>query len=288
MADISAAAVKRLRERTDLPMMKCKQALQETGGDEEAAVEWLRKELGVKMTSRSGERTTQEGRVFCLGDVSAGYGAMIELLCETAPVASHEDFRALGADLLQQLISGPGASTGEELLAQDCPSKPGQTLQDVLTDLSNKMGEVFRIPRLLRVDGPCGFYAHHTGTDGVLIEVSGGSQQPANEIAMHTAAMKPQVIDRDSLPQEDVEKEREFQKDLARQEGKPENIIEKMIEGRMRLFYEQRCLVDQKFVKDESGKKTVGQFAKENKMELKRMEHWKLGQTQPATESTED
>ncbi len=162
MAQITAAAVKELRDKTQLPMMKCKEALKENDGDLNAAVEWLRKELGVRMESRT-DRSTEEGRVDIFQCLEGGVGAMVEVQCESAQVASHPDFVQLTTDLATQLAKGPGAATAEELLSQDSPSVSGATLQTQMSDLSNKMGEVFRLTRLVRVDGPCGGYVHHDG-----------------------------------------------------------------------------------------------------------------------------
>lgn len=274
MAEISAADVKALRDKTGLPMMECKEALKENGGNQEAAIEYLRKKGNAKMIGR-GDRETSTGRIACFADVNKGVGAMVEVLCESDPVVKNDEFIQLSKDLVTQLATGPGAKTADELLDQMSPSKPGTKLRDQWEDLTNRIREVFRLARLLRIDGPCGAYAHHTGTDGVLVEVKGSNQAVANDIAMHVAGMKPKVARKEDMDAAEVEKEKAIQMDIARGEGKPENILAKMVEGRMRVFYEQHVLLEQPFVKEE--KKSVGKVAAEAKLEVIRFVHWKLG-----------
>lgn len=274
MAEISAAAVKSLRDRTKLPMMKCKAALEQTGGDEEAAIELLRKE-GEKFSESRGDRETSSGRIEVYASVSEGVGAMIELQCESDPVTKNESFRQLTADLVKQLAKGPGAATPEELLAQPSPSRPGQTLKDQLTELTNQIREVFRLARIVRVDEPCGGYAHHDGRSAVLVVVEGGNDELAKEVGMQIVAMRPDVVRIEDLDPEVVAKEREILSAASRKEGKPENIIEKMVEGRLRNFYAERVLNEQPFVKDNSV--TVGKMAQQNGMTIKRFIHWPLG-----------
>lgn len=277
MAEITAAAVKSLRDRTGLPMMDCKRALEEAGGDADAAVEILRK-AGKKTMAKRADRETSFGRVMVHAQLDAGCGAMVELRCESAPVANNDQFIQLGRDLVEQLARGPGAATAEELLSQPSPSQPGATLRDQWDDLTNRIREVFRIARLVRIEGPCGGYAHHSGTSGVLVEVQGGTAELAKDIAMHIAAMRPLVITRDELDPALVAKEREILAEQARQEGKLEKIIAKMIEGRLKDFYVERCLADQPHVnKAKYGNETVGRLAEKAGMKLVRFIHWELG-----------
>src|SRR5688572_10998839 len=265
MAEISASAVKSLRERTGLPLMECKRALEATGGDEEAAIVKLRSEGKKTMEQRSG-RETSSGRIGIYSDLKKGVGAMIELQCESDPVAKNDDFRQLVADLAQQLATGPGASTPEELLAQPSPSKRGQTLKDQLDDLANKIREVFRLARIVRIDSACGGYLHHPGSPGVLVEVQGGNDEAAKDVAMHVSAQKPAVVTKEDLDPAAVAQEREILSEAARKEGKPDNIIAKMVEGRLKNYYADKVLLEQPFVKDD--KQTVGQFAKQHQMQV--------------------
>ncbi len=274
MAEITAASVKALRDKTNLPMMECKQALEASGGNESAAIDWLRKQGKKTMESRSG-RETSAGRIALYSDPGKKVGSMIELRCESAPVANNDEFIALCNNLAKQLSLGPGAKTPEDLWKQPSPGKPGKTLEAEKDELSNKIREVFNLARIVRFDGMSGGYVHHNGASGVLIEIDGGSAEVVKDIAMHTAAMRPSAVTKEELDPAVVEKEREILAAAARQEGKPENIIGKMVEGRMRNFYAERVLLEQPFVKDD--KKTVGQLAKEAKLTIKRLVHWELG-----------
>ena len=279
MAAITAAAVMALREKTGLPMMECKKALTECGGDTDQAVEWLRKQ-GIKTQALRADRETSMGRLAVYTDLEKGVGAMIELKCESAPVANGPEFQALANDMAKTLALGPGAASPDELLAQKSTDHPEKTLNELKDDLFNRMREVFELSRICRIDNPCGGYAHHDGSKAAIVAVSGNATGPqaaevAKDIAMHIVALSPQAIAKEDLDQEVVNKEREILTEAARKEGKPENIIEKMIDGRLRNFFSQCVLLEQPFVKDD--KQTVGKLAKGAGLEVKKMEHWKLG-----------
>ncbi len=279
MADITAAAVMALRDKTGLPMMECKKALQECGGNTEQAVEWLRKQ-GIKTQAMKADRETSTGRLAVYADPSKNVGTIIELKCESAPVANSPDFKALVEDIATTLALGPGAKTPEELLAQKSHAHPGRTLGELKDDLYNRMREVFVLSRICRIDAPCGGYAHHDGSKAALVEIAGKTTAPdaatvAKDISMHVVALAPQAITKEDLDPAVVAKEREILTEAARGEGKPENIIAKMIEGRLRNFFSQCVLLEQPFVKDD--KQTVGQLAKSAGLEVKRVENWKLG-----------
>jgi len=273
MAEITAAAVRTLRERTGLPMMDCKKALQDAGGDADKAVELLRK-AGAKMMEKRAGRATSSGRIAVYVSPDANRGALIDLRCESAPVAANEQFVQLANDLAQQLAEGPGAATADELLAQPSPSKTAPTLKQQFDDLNNRIREVFKVERILRIDGHCGGYGHHNGATGVLLRFDGGNAELARDICMHVAAMRPAVLHTSQLDPAVVAKEREILAEAARKEGKPEKIIEKMVEGRLRNFYAECCLAKQPFVKDD--KRTVGQVAKEAGMTLVEFVRWEL------------
>jgi elongation factor Ts len=273
MTAISAAVVKELREKTGLPMMDCKRALQEAGGDQEKAVELLRK-AGKKTQEKRAGRETSAGRIAVQNRIEPGVGAMVELQCESAPVANNEEFIQLAGDMVKVLAESPDVSAPEDLLAKPSPSKSGSTLGEQYEDLINRIREAFNLKRIVRIDGPCGGYAHHNGASGVLLQVEGGTPELAKDICMHIAAMRPAVLNPEDLDQAEVQKEREILAEAARQEGKPEKIIEKMVEGRLRNFYAERCLTEQPFVKDD--KKTVGKVAEEGGMKLVNFVHWEL------------
>jgi elongation factor Ts len=276
MAEISAATVKALREKTGLPMMDCKRALGESKGDIQKAIELLRK-AGAKVAEKQAGRATTSGRISLYTDAQRKVGTMIELRCESAPVAANEQFVQLANDIAKQLALGPGAATPEALLGQPSPSQPGHTLKQQFDDLHNRIRENFKLDRIIRIDGVCGGYAHHNAAAGVLLEIEGGNEEIARDICMHAAAMRPCVTNREELDAAEVDKEREILTEQARKEGKPENIIAKMVEGRLRDFYAQRCLVDQPIANEmKYGKKTVAQIAKEAGMKIIRFVHWEL------------
>lgn len=273
MAEITAAAVKTLRDRTGLPMMDCKKALTEADGDLDKAVELLRKAGAKTMEKRAG-RATSAGRITVFLGPDGKVGTMIDLRCESAPVAVNDQFVQLANDIAQQLAMGPGAASPDDLLAQPSPSKTAPTLKQQFDDLNNRIREVFKLERIVRINGQTGGYAHHNGTTGVLLEYEGGNAELAKDICMHVAAMRPAVLYKEELDQAIVEKEREILSAAARQEGKPENIIAKMVEGRLRNFYAECCLAEQPFVKDD--KKSVGQTAKDAGMKMVRFVRWEL------------
>ena len=279
MAEITAAAVMALREKTGLPMMECKKALAECGGDTNQAVEWLRKQ-GIKTQSMRADRETSCGRLAVYADPAKGVGTIIEFKCESPPVAGSQDFKDLANEIAKTLALGPGAATPADLLAQKSVSHPDRTLGAIKDDLFNRMREVFELSRIKRIDGACGGYAHHDGSKAALIEITGNVSGPqaaevAKDIAMHVVALAPQAIRKEDLDPAVVDKEREILSEAARKEGKPENIIAKMIEGRLRNFFSQCVLLEQPFVKDD--KQSVGQLAKGAGLEVKSVENWKLG-----------
>ena len=279
MAEITAAAVMALREKTGLPMMECKKALQECGGNTEQAVDWLRKQ-GVKTQALRADRETSCGRLAVYTDPARGVATIIELKCESPPVAGSQDFKDLANDIATTLALGPGAKSPEELLAQKSQAHPGKTLGELKDDLFNRMREVFELARIKRIDAPCGGYAHHDGSKAALIQIGGNvtaanAAEVAKDIAMHVVALAPQAIRKEDLDPAVVDKERQILTEAARKEGKPENIIAKMIEGRLRNFFSQCVLLEQPFVKDD--KQTVGQLAKQAGIEVVAVDSWRLG-----------
>jgi elongation factor Ts len=268
-----------LREKTGLPMMECKKALTECGGDTEQAVEWLRKQ-GVKTQAMRADRETSMGRLAVYADLEKGVGSLVELKCESAPVAGSPDFKDFVNDIAKTLALGSGATSPEELLSQKSQAHPDKTLGEIKDDLFNRMREVFELSRICRIDAPCGGYAHHDGSKAALVEVTGETAGPqaaevAKDVAMHIVALSPKAIVKEDLDQSIVDKEREILTEAAKQEGKPENIIQKMIEGRLRNFFSQCVLLEQPFVKDD--KQSVGKLLKSVGLSVKRMEHWKIG-----------
>jgi elongation factor Ts len=275
MAEITAALVRQLREETGLPMMDCKQALTETSGDKEAAKDLLRKK-GLKIQEGRGGRETSFGRFGIYAGLDKKSGGIVELKCESAPVAGSEEFIRLANALAQQLATGPGAKTADELLDQASPAHPGKTLREAKDDMFNRIREVFNVGRLARLDGPTGGYCHNAGTvSGVLVQVEGGTDEAAKDVSMHVAAMRPLAVNTSELDPVVVERERGVLREQALAEGKPANIVDKMVEGRLKNFYAERVLLEQPFVKENS--LTVGKYAESKGMKVKRFVHWELG-----------
>ncbi len=275
MAAITAAAVKELRETTGLPMMDCKKALSECDGDRDKAIQWLR-ERGATVMGKRADRETAFGRFGICAGVGNAASAMIELKCESDPVAKNVEFIQLADDLATALAESDSELTAEALLALPSPSKEGVTLSEQRDELMNRIREVFNIGRMVRFEGGSGGYSHNAGTiSGAIIATSGGTDEAAKDVCMHIAAMRPAALTIDELDQAQVEQERSILREAALKEGKPENIVDKMVEGRMRNYYAERVLLEQPFVKEQ--KMTVGQFAKENGMKISQFVLWELG-----------
>ena len=220
MAEITASAVKELREKTGLPMMDCKQALTEANGDMEKAIEGLRIR-GKKVQEKQAGRSTSTGRIAVFSELEPGVGALIDIRCESAPVANNEHFIGLANDLAQQLAKGPGAATPDELLDQPSPSQKGTTLRQQFDDLNNRIREKFVLERILRVNGPTAGYAHHNGAVAVLLQVenAAGAAELARDICMHVAAMKPIVLHKEDVDPALVAKERDVLDQAMTQEA---------------------------------------------------------------------
>jgi elongation factor Ts len=277
MAEITAAAVKALREKTDLPMMECKKALMEANGDEDKAIKILQEQVG-KVIGKRAANPTMEGRVFTKVADDGSLAAAVEVLCESPPVAGSESLAALGNALVTQLLAGPGAATAEELLNQPNPSGSG-ALKELYESTVNKIREKIVVNRLARVAGPVGVYVHHDGKTAVLFQAEGTPKDPAilRDVAMHVAAMKPAVATVEQADPAAVKAERERLAAEARATGKPENIIEKIVDGRMGVFYRDTVgvLTEQMFAKDDS--KTVRQVLAENGLKAKDFTLFVLG-----------
>ncbi len=276
MAEITAEAVRALRERTDLPMMECKKALTEAGGDQEKAVQILKERVkGLKV--KVSDRMTSEGRVATLSKADGSAAVMIEVQCESAPVAKSEGFTQLCDQLTKQYLNGPGAASVEELLGQGCPDKPGVTLRELHEEVLNKIRENIVISRILKVDGPVASYTHHDGTLGVLFQAAGtGKPEALRDVAMHIAALSPTVCLPENLNPEAVAAERERLTVEARATGKPENILSKMVDGKMRIYFSgEGVLTAQPFAKDDS--KSVEQALAAVGYKAVGFTRWRLG-----------
>ncbi len=261
MAEITAAMVKDLRERSGLPMMDCKNALQETGGDAAKAMELLRKR-GAAAAEKKAGRAMGEGRIGMYVDAAKGVGALAELTCETAPVGKNPDFIALAGKVAKHAAlagNADAATIGTEQFVDE----PKQTVQDLLIDVLNRIRENMKIARVIRMNGRTAGYVHHDGKLGVLlvVEGSGGNEALLNDVCMHIAAMAPKAVRREDLPAEAVEKEKEIQRAQIIASGKPENMVDKILTGKMNRYFSEQVLIEQPFVKDD--KKTVGKVLDE-------------------------
>ena len=252
---ITASLVKELRERSGAGMMECKKALVETGGDIEAAIQHLRKSGLAKADKKAG-RVAAEGAIIDAAD--AGGAVLVEINCETDFVAKDDNFRAFAARVAQVAL---GVDSVETLLAAEYES--GESVEARRQQLVAKLGENIQVRRFERVPatagGAIGAYIHG-GRIGVLVALEGGSEDLARDIAMHVAALNPQFVDSDAVPADVLEKEKEILRAQAQDSGKPADIIEKMIVGRLNKHLAEITLVGQPFVKDSD--QTVGQLVK--------------------------
>jgi len=276
MAQVTAATVKELRERTDLPMMQCKKALVEADGDIDKAIEILRSQVGKVREKRSGNATL-EGRIFTITTDDGGEAVMVEIQCESEPVGRGQDIEQFGTLLAKQLLEGPGAATPEELLAQPVPGGSG-TLQEYFDELVLKIQEKIVVNRVARVNGPVGTYVHHDGKTGVLFQASGEDRKAdvLRDVAMHIAGLRSSVVNAEDLDPAVVQAERDRLSAEAKATGKPDDIIEKIVDGRMKNFYkEEGVLALQDFAKDDS--KSVNQALAEHGLKPAAFTHWVIG-----------
>lgn len=252
MATISASDVKRLREATSAGMMECKKALEEAGGDFDKAVEALRISGAAKAAKRGAERTTSNGIVASEGNT------LIELLCETDFVAKSEDFQKLGTSIAVAVNKSQSASV-DAALAEKLDS--GATIEAAIAELAGVIGEKIELGRVAVLDTPVALYLHKRASDlppqvGVLVAYS-GDEDTARGIAMQIAAMRPQFLTREEVPAETVESEKRIAEETAKEEGKPEAAMPKIIEGRVNSYFKEVVLLEQPSVTD--NKKTVAQ-----------------------------
>ena len=256
---ITTALIKELRERTGAGMLDCKKALQENDGDIEKAIDWLR-EKGIAKAAKKSGRVAAEGLVFAAISEDRKKGAILEFNSETDFVAKNDEFKSFGEKLVALTLSHDLTSE-DELKAFELE---GKTVETHLTELIAKIGENMNIRRLkvVSTDGFIETYIHLGGKIGVLLNVNGEATseniEKAKGVAMHIAAMDPKYLDKSQVTDDDLEREKEIARHQLESEGKPANIIEKILEGKMRKFYEENCLVQQKYVRDDSV--TIEQF----------------------------
>ena len=270
---ITASMVKELRELTGAGMLDCKKALEEANGNLEKASEWLR-EKGISKAAKKAGRIAAEGLVNIL--IEGNKAVIVEVNSETDFVAKNDEFKDL-INTISNLLINSNVKTVEEALQL---STADGTLENTITNKVAKIGEKISFRRFELVEKTdsetFGAYTHMNSKIAVLVVVEGASEEVAKDVAMHAAAMRPKYFNIDSVPAEDVEHEREIQKQIAINEGKPADIAEKMVEGRIKKFYKDVCLTEQPFVKNDD--MSVAEFVKSNGGVVKSMVRYEVGE----------
>lgn len=273
---VTAKMVKELREITGAGMMDCKKALVETAGDIEKAVDFLR-EKGIASAAKKAGRIAAEGSTFI--KVEGNKAALIEVNCETDFVTKNDQFKKLLSDIASHIVSQEPKDV-EEALSQKL-NGTDETVETYINSTIATIGEKISLRRftlLTKTENDAfGAYLHMDGRIGVLASLEGTTdEEAAKDVAMHIAAVNPKYISRDEVDQEEVEREREILKTQALNEGKPEKIVEKMVEGRLSKFFEDICLVEQSFVKDSDQK--VKKFLESKSATVKTFVRYEVGE----------
>ena len=274
MAQITAALVKELRERTGSGMMDCKKALTAVEGDMDKAIDFLR-EKGLAAAAKKAGRIAAEGVVGSFVSADGKIGAIVEVNCETDFVAKTDGFKALVEKIAAHIVATKPADV-EALLASELD---GQTVEALVTASVAKIGEKISVRRFALYEAPEGVvaaYIHGGGKIGVIVELKGGNAELGKDVAMHVAAANPSYLERSQVPAAELEHEKEVLSEQAKNEGKPEKIIEKMVMGRINKYYKEVCLVDQEFVKDPD--QTVGKLVKAAGAEVLAFSRFQLGE----------
>ena len=267
---ITAKSVKELREMTGAGMMDCKKALVQTEGDIEKAVEYLR-EKGLAAAAKKAGRVAAEGIVKTFVSADKKTAGMVEVNCETDFVAANEEFVSF-ADKVAEMVANTSAANVEELLAEKFDGEA--TVQEALTALIAKLGETMTLRRFAKFNiekGAVASYIHGGGRIGVMVEVACDTEseileEVAREVCMQVAAANPLFLSKEEVDSESLEKEKEIYRVQALNEGKPENIVEKMVNGRIQKYYKEVCLLDQAWVKD--GDKSITKYLQEKSKEV--------------------
>lgn len=267
MAVISASMVKDLRDRTGVGMMDCRKALEAANGDVELAIEHLRKAGIAKAATKAG-RSAKEGRLVSL--IRDGAGVLAEVLCETDFVAKTGEFQAFAAGVAEKALTGSAADG-------DISAATAEALRTPLAELVGKIGENMQIRRVVRwqTAGQLGSYLHLGGKIGVLVDVEGPADKALlADICMHIAAFSPQYVAPAGVPETVLVKEREIA--AAQVQGKPANIVDKIVAGKIQKWYSEVCLTQQPWIRDD--KKSLAQIAPQ--VTVKRFVRWQVGEAQ--------
>ena len=273
---ISASLVKELREKTGAGMMDCKKVLTETDGDMDKSIDLLR-ERGIAKAAKKSGRVAAEGLVDAYISEDGKVGAVVEVNSETDFVAKNEEFKEFVASVAKQVVE-KNPKDVEDLLAQESIDNPGKTVKEVLVEKIAKIGENLTIRRFKRFQSDCLVekYIHGEGKIAVLVNMSKGDKDVAKDVCMQIAAARPEFLDEASVPEDRLAKEKEILKIQTMNEGKPEAIAEKIVQGRIRKFFEEVCLVDQPFVKNPDIK--VSQLLKEKNAEVVEFARFEKGE----------
>ena len=273
---ITASQVKELREKTGAGMMDCKKVLTETNGDEEKAIELLR-ERGIAKAAKKSDRIAAEGLVDTYISEDGKVGVVVEVNAETDFVAKNDEFKSFVKDVAKQVAEKNPADV-ETLLEQTSIAEPDKTVKEVLTNKIATIGENMSIRRFERFEtnNLLESYIHGDGKIAVLVEIENGTTELAKDICMQIAAARPEYLDRDAVPAERLAKEMEILKAQAMNEGKPEAIAEKIVQGRLGKFYSEICLVEQEFVKDSDIK--VGKLVADKGAKIVRFARFEKGE----------
>ena len=284
---VSMSDVKKLREMTGAGMLDCKKALEEAGGDIEKAKEILRVK-GLAKAEKKASRETKEGIIRVKLSSDRKKGAIIELNCETDFVARNEEFQKLADRILEHTLSldenANREGDGNEIASQSLHNEPGKTVEELIKEAIARIGENIRLTRYCRYDTEnyLHSYVHGGGRIGVLLDFKADSLSEevlrlVQDVAMQIAAMRPEFVSVESIPQEVIDREKKILMEQARQEGKPEHILEKIVQGKLKKFYQEKVLLEQAFIKDD--KKTVKDVIEGSGLgvEIKRFCRFELG-----------
>jgi elongation factor Ts len=249
--------VKALRDKTGLPMMECKKALTEAGGDQEKAIEILRK-MGAGRIQKLATREATEGRIACFVDPERKRAAIVELRCETAPVAGNQEFINL-ANTVAQVSAHADSPSVEMIREQPLPGDSSKTVGTLMDEVFNRMRENMKIARIAQLSGNIGQYVHHNAQVGVLVEMSGDCPEELKaDLCMHVTALNPPCVRREDADPKEVEEQKAAFAEQAK--GKPEPIVAKIVSGKLNRWYSEFVLLEQPFVKDD--KKAVSEVLK--------------------------
>lgn len=248
MATITASQVKELRERTGVGLMECKKALAENNGDIDQSIQYLR-EKGLSKAAKKAERSTNEGKVTIQVSADQKKAVILEVNCETDFVANNEDFVSFGQKIANTILD----QNIESLDALEATSIDGKNLSELTGEYVLKLGENIKVKQFQTISAEfVSSYTHMTGKMGAVIAFSGTvEEETGNDIAMHTAAVNPPFLNKDQVSEADLENEKNILKTQAENEGKPADVVEKIVMGKINKFYKENCLLEQAFVKDD-------------------------------------